>query len=131
MNVNAAMDAAFARCIWRAGADGIAHAVSSRNRRWTRTACGRVPVAEQLAWPERSRCPECCAILGLLPLEYQSLTPEAQRAPEVGGRATSGRDWPDTLRGVTASHPLIPEQHGPGSDRAAGDRRDTRRRLTL
>ena len=49
---------------WLAGSDSVAHAVPDRGRA-PRTACGQPATGELLAWPERERCPQCLAALGL------------------------------------------------------------------
>jgi hypothetical protein len=56
------------RFTWRAGADGVAHAVSPRVRSFSRTSCGIPVVEERAAWPERTRCGECLQALGFLPI---------------------------------------------------------------
>lgn len=44
------------RLLWTAGPDGTAHVRVGGS---LRTCCGLVPVAEQLAHPERERCRVC------------------------------------------------------------------------
>ncbi len=51
---------------WWAFRDGIAHAVPARGR-VVRSACGRALAGEAMTWPERSRCAQCLARLGLVP----------------------------------------------------------------
>jgi hypothetical protein len=59
--------------IWRAGSDGVGHALETP--RSLRTACGERPVEERLAWPITERCGDCLAITGI--------TVTARVAPET------------------------------------------------
>lgn len=51
--------AAQPRLTWRAGKDGVGHALATP--RALRAVCGARPVDERLAWPMTSKCGDCLA----------------------------------------------------------------------
>lgn len=47
---------------WQAQRDGVGHLLP-RTPGYTRYLCNRMPVADRFAWPVRSRCERCVAVL--------------------------------------------------------------------
>ena len=50
---------------WRAGKDGIGHALV-KGQFQSRYLCGGMPIAERFAWPVQTKCETCVAELNRL-----------------------------------------------------------------